>query len=324
MLYNPKVSIIIPVYNGTNYLKKAIDSALAQTYSNYEIIVINDGSTDNGATRDLAVAYGNKIRYFEKQNGGVATALNLGIKEMHGEYFSWLSHDDEYYANKLQRQIEFIAKNKNPDELIFTDFSIVDEKSKVLDVVKCYNQNLNHFDPIAFGLLSGCTMLIPRRCFEVVGYFDPGLPTTQDYDMWFRLLTKYQIRHLPEVLVRSRHHGQQQSRTECLYHDECNNFYINFIQYLQKQTSENSAIDELYFIKMAAFFKKTQYYYALDYLNVNQIEKNWINELKFLYYLYINTNWGNSIGLFSIASDPRRLINKVFSKSRSYFSSYLK
>ena len=80
---NPLVSIIIPVYNGSNFMREAIDSALAQTYPNIEILVVNDGSTDN--TREIALSYGDKIRYFEKENGGVATALNLAIREMKGE-----------------------------------------------------------------------------------------------------------------------------------------------------------------------------------------------------------------------------------------------
>ena len=94
MSHNPLVSIVIPVYNGSNFMREAIDSALAQTYPNIEILVVNDGSTDN--TREIALSYGDKIRYFEKENGGVATALNLAIHEMKGEYFSWLSHDDWY------------------------------------------------------------------------------------------------------------------------------------------------------------------------------------------------------------------------------------
>ena len=76
-----KVSIIIPVYNGSNYVKEAIDSALAQTYKNKEIIVVNDGSTDEGATRDIVKSYGDKVTYYEKENGGVSTALNLGIEK---------------------------------------------------------------------------------------------------------------------------------------------------------------------------------------------------------------------------------------------------
>ena len=102
-IYNfPLVSIIIPVYNGSNYVKEAIDSALAQTYKNIEVIVVNDGSTDN--TEKIVKSYGDKIRYFYKENGGVASALNLAIENSKGEYISWLSHDDVYYPNKIQEQ----------------------------------------------------------------------------------------------------------------------------------------------------------------------------------------------------------------------------
>ncbi|MEG2610188.1 MAG: glycosyltransferase family A protein, partial [Bacilli bacterium] len=76
MKKNCKVSIVIPVFNGANYLKEAIDSALAQTYKNIEIIVVNDGSNDEGRTKDIAISYGNKIRYYEKENGGTSSALN--------------------------------------------------------------------------------------------------------------------------------------------------------------------------------------------------------------------------------------------------------
>ena len=88
MIYEPLVSIVIPAYNASNYLAEAIDSALAQTYPNVEIIVVNDGSRDDGATRAVALSYGDQIRYFEKPNGGSSSALNTGIANMKGEWFS--------------------------------------------------------------------------------------------------------------------------------------------------------------------------------------------------------------------------------------------
>ena len=97
----PLVSIVIPVFNGENYLKDAIDSAINQTYSNCEIIVVNDGSSD--ATEKIAKSYGKKIRYYKKENGGVSTALNLGLEKMTGDYFSWLSHDDLYKRDNQER-----------------------------------------------------------------------------------------------------------------------------------------------------------------------------------------------------------------------------
>lgn len=101
--YNPLVSIVIPVYNGANYMREAIDSAINQTYDNIEIIVVNDGSTDNGETERIALSYGDKIKYYKKENGGCASALNYGISKMQGEWFSWLSHDDVYYPEKYSR-----------------------------------------------------------------------------------------------------------------------------------------------------------------------------------------------------------------------------
>ena len=103
--FQPKVSIIIPVYNGAEFMREAIDSALAQTYPHIEVIVVNDGSRDDGATREIALSYGDRIRYFEKENGGVSSALNLGIRNMTGDYFSWLSHDDAYLPDNVQASV---------------------------------------------------------------------------------------------------------------------------------------------------------------------------------------------------------------------------
>ena len=100
--FNPLVSIVIPVYNGSNYLREAINSALNQTYKNIEIVVVNDGSTDGGLTEQVAKSFGDKIRYFSKENGGCGSALNCGIDAMKGGYFSWLSHDDLYTNDGFQ------------------------------------------------------------------------------------------------------------------------------------------------------------------------------------------------------------------------------
>ena len=108
---NPLVSIIIPVYNGANYLSDAINSALNQTYKKIEIIVVNDGSNDYDATEKIALSFSDQIKYIKKENGGVSTALNVGIQAMKGEYFSWLSHDDMYTQNKIESQIDFLKIN---------------------------------------------------------------------------------------------------------------------------------------------------------------------------------------------------------------------
>lgn len=177
----PLISIVIPVYNGSDYLTEAIDSALAQTYSNVEILVVNDGSTDNGATREIALSYGDRIRYFEKENGGVATALNYGVNEMKGEYFSWLSHDDKYYPEKLSIQQQ--AKSKLPQNIIlYSDYEFINNKSKhkSFQILDSNYLNSKPLYAILRNAIHGCSLLVPKSAFNDCGLFEDNLKTTQD------------------------------------------------------------------------------------------------------------------------------------------------
>ncbi len=189
----PLVSIVIPVYNGSNYLAEAIDSALAQTYDNIEIIVVNDGSKDDGATEKVALSYGDKIRYISKENGGVSSALNRGISEMKGEYFSWLSHDDLYTPDKIQNQVELITEeNKNCIFMCHTSFVDKDTKPierKQKEIKEGYYTNCQMLLNIFGGYyISGCALLIPKKLFDDTGLFDTELKYMQDLEMWYRML----------------------------------------------------------------------------------------------------------------------------------------
>lgn len=230
-IYNPKVSIVIPAYNASNYLAEAIESALAQTYKNIEIIVVNDGSKDNGATAEVAVQYGDKIRYFEKENGGSSSALNYGIHKMKGEWFSWLSHDDLYYPEKIKKQIEcisrFVKERENPaTHIAFAACDLIDSngqlirKTKLSDMekraVEIENMKDNGLliaDPRTYSF-NGCSCLIHKTVFERIGYFDETLRLINDLDMWYRIFAAgYKIHFVPDILVRSRIHEKQVSHT---------------------------------------------------------------------------------------------------------------
>lgn len=207
------VSIVIPVYNGSDYMKEAIDSALAQTYPNVEVLVVNDGSDDGGMTEEIALSYGDRIRYFRKENGGVASALNLGIREMRAEYFSWLSHDDVYLPQKIDRQVTVLA-GRQGDAVLYADYEVVDAAMRPIEVFRAGKFTAPQFRMLLITDIpvNGCTTLVPRRCFERVGLFDERLRTTQDYDMWFRLAKRYPFVHIPEILLRSREHAGQGTR----------------------------------------------------------------------------------------------------------------
>lgn len=226
-MHQPKVSIIIPVYNGSNYMREAIDSALSQTYHNIEIIVINDGSNDGGKTRNIALSYGDRIRYFEKENGGVASALNMGIEKMEGEYFSWLSHDDLYLPSKIEKEIAALEKTEEKNTPVYCGYYIYDMKKreKQVQADKRERYSLNYFEngtlATVVGLINGCGLLIHKSCFEKYGLFDETLYTTQDYDMWFRMFRGKKLIYVDESLIVSRRHNSQGSVTIDNYDEEC-------------------------------------------------------------------------------------------------------
>lgn len=213
--YNPLVSIVIPVYNGSNFIREAIDSALNQTYKNIEVLVINDGSTDN--TEEIVKSYGKKVRYFKKENGGVASALNLGIKKSKGEYISWLSHDDMYLKNKIYQQIaklRKIDKRLRRKTISYSNYLLVDKSANFLSHTGYHLLhsaiNLTRFPyPLLNGLVNGCTLLIPRDVFIKHGMFDENLPNTQDYRLWLKLFPKCTLIFCKEATVISRKHDRQ-------------------------------------------------------------------------------------------------------------------
>lgn len=236
----PKVSIIIPVYNGSNYLQEAIDSALAQTYPNCEILVINDGSCDEGKTEAMALSYGDRIRYFKKENGGVASALNMGIRQMMGEYFSWLSHDDVYYPNKVKREVQAILASGDPMKLVQCEYDFYDEDTGTYtptDFSKTYTigQLTNSVFSVLQLQIHACCALIHKSHFDRVGMFDEGLRTVQDIEMWFRLFRGQKSLFVPERLYKVREHAEAGNHTIPSYYSETCRLYKNLIGQLSDQ-----------------------------------------------------------------------------------------
>lgn len=231
----PLVSIVIPVYNGEDYLEEAIESALHQTYENIEILVVNDGSTDR--TEQIAKAYGDKIRYFHKPNGGVATALNLGIREMKGEYFSWLSHDDYDYPEKIEAEVTAALQQGDREAIVYCDYSLLDQRTGILSPYRLedyYSEKdrANGILMVMQKLMDGCSMLIPISHFRRVGLFDETLPATQDYDMWFRMLRGRKVIHIPRVLHVARVHAKQGSQTMKGFDSEREQLFLRFLREL--------------------------------------------------------------------------------------------
>ncbi len=206
--YNPLVSIVIPVYNGSNFMREAIDSAIAQTYNNIEVLVINDGSNDEGETKKIALSYGDKIRYFEKENGGVATALNFGIREMKGDYFLWLSHDDLIDNNRVEEDIKILHGSNY--KITYSKLFILNEKNKnIYEAKRLLNIVTSPYDTIVMAGIGFCSMTIKKECFKKVGFFNENNKTMQDVEMVLLLAKYFIFIHNSKTSTYNRNHSNR-------------------------------------------------------------------------------------------------------------------
>jgi len=272
---NPLVSIVIPVYNGENYLKDAIDSALAQTYGNVEILVVNDGSADR--TEEIALSYGDRIRYFTKENGGVSTALNMGISKMRGEYFSWLSHDDLYRPEKIEREIA--ALTECPLHIAYSDYEVIDKDGATIatmDAKKKYPEADLTFSlfPVLRQVLNGCSLLIHKSHFERAGMFDERLHFTQDYDLWFKMFRGEKLIHISKPLVMMREHGSQVTHNYKRNRAESDELWLNM---LREITAEEAC--KLDGTERRFWDNQTEFLYYTPYKNARKYAKERLKTL---------------------------------------------
>lgn len=226
MAFNPLISIVIPLYNGSNYVEQAILCALGQTYKNIEIVVVNDGSRDEGAGKAVCQKYQDKIIYVEKENGGCASALNYGIRLSKGEYISWLSHDDLYDLEKIEKQVAQYEKHgldkentaiSNPARQINARGKVLFHPQKrakgLLTAKKAYNYLLYK------KCFNGCGLLIPKSIFEKAGYFNESMRFVLDWNLWLKFAAAGLNFYLDdEVLVSNRCHSAQVTATQKQLH----------------------------------------------------------------------------------------------------------
>lgn len=208
MSESPKVSIIIPFYNCA-YVNQAIESALAQTYNNCEVIVVDDGSTLH---KNLVDPYLKRIKYIYKENGGTATALNRGIGLASGELIAWLSSDDVFLREKILKQVYFMKKTGA--DLVYSNFSLINENNEIFrenvgTIIPTRLQFLKHLKKSC--PINGSTVMVKKDMFKKTGYFNSKLKYTQDYDMWIRMTRHARIKAMNETLLHYRKHSRMGS-----------------------------------------------------------------------------------------------------------------
>jgi glycosyltransferase involved in cell wall biosynthesis len=202
---SPRVSITIPTYNCARFLGQAIRSALSQTYTDYEIVVVDDGSTDD--TREVLAEFGDRIRYVYQPNGGLSSARNLAVSQARGELIAYLDADDLWYPHRLEAGVAFLDAHEECG-LVHSDWTMIDETDRVIqprvnaDSGRPFPRGHCTLDLLQRSHIQVPTVLERRECFDRVGTFDPRLKTAQDYLHWIRIaMDGMAIGYVPESLA---------------------------------------------------------------------------------------------------------------------------
>jgi glycosyltransferase involved in cell wall biosynthesis len=208
----PRVTVIIPTYNRAGCLREAVDSVLTQNFRDFELIVVDDGSTDD--TPRLLQEYGDAIRVFRQENRGVSAARNGGISVSRGALIAFLDSDDLWLQGKLERQVEFFKAHA--DALICQTEEIWVRNGRRVNPGKRHRKRGGMiFEPsLDLCLVSPSAVMVRRELFQCVGFFDEGLPACEDYDLWLRVSSRYAV-HLIDIplIVKRGGHPDQLSRT---------------------------------------------------------------------------------------------------------------
>ncbi|MGB7789238.1 glycosyltransferase [Methanoregula sp.] len=216
---NPVVSVIIPVYNGQRYLAETIESVIAQTVKNWEIIAINDGSTDNSL--EILEKYTHEhpghIRFVTVKNGGVSRARNTGAALARGRYFAFLDQDDLWAPEKLQRQIDLLVHNKDLG-ITFTNETVIDEKGSVIcEKVLTFgiHQRGNVFEYLLFdNFIPVSSVIVKKELFTKVGGFDPRFSLAEDFDFLLKVAREAAVDYVDDPLLLYREHNESGTHTK--------------------------------------------------------------------------------------------------------------
>lgn len=202
----PKVSIIIPTYNRSQLLPKALDSALAQTYPNTEIIIVNDGSTDN--TEEALAPYMNDIHYIKQENRGCAGAKNTGLSYATGELITNLDDDDMFLPQKVERQVEMFMKRPEIG-ICATGVYYIDANDQITGtyIPPKLRQETQVLKLLRYCFFIQSSVMIDRKCHEKLGGYK--LMYSEDYDFWLRVALHYEIGVVKELLTKYRRHINQ-------------------------------------------------------------------------------------------------------------------
>jgi glycosyltransferase involved in cell wall biosynthesis len=211
----PLVSVVIPAYNGQEYIREAIESVLAQTYRPIEVLVVDDGSPIS--MEEAVSGFGPEVRYLRQKNGGTASARNLGLRSSNGEFIALLDQDDLWLPRKLERQVPRFAEDPRIG-LVTAWMEVFDSATGETKGTFYPAAEMTVHDILGHELPPVQTMIFRRSALEKIGGFDASLRGTDDWDVNIRIAAEYRVVTVGEVLGRAREHSSQQgSNGEQMY-----------------------------------------------------------------------------------------------------------
>jgi len=207
------VSVILPTFNRTTFLKVAIDSVLKQTYENIELIIVDDST--NNKVKKLCQKYGDRLAYFHRNSKlGIPSAINFGLNQMKGTWYKWMSDDDELPSESIETFVEYA--NKTKAQILYPNLEYIDKKgnaigTRIQEGFSDQNEFAKQF--WLYQIVIGASLFIKKTCFEEIGYFENDYGAAWDYKWCLKasLLHNYSFQNIPKILFRFRTHKEQDS-----------------------------------------------------------------------------------------------------------------
>ncbi|MDY6898228.1 MAG: glycosyltransferase [Cyanobacteriota bacterium] len=215
-----KVSVIIPAYNAMNYLPQTVESLLKQSFTDFEVIIVNDGSSD-GIEKWANTITDNRVKLISQKNQGTAVARNTGIADAEGAYIAFLDSDDLWEENLLEKQVHCLDNNPGVG-LVYAWVKSIDAKGNDLGQIYGHDSEGYVWEKLLEGniIWSGSAAMVRRDCFEKSGVFDANLKLAEDWEMWIRIAKNYSFAVIKEPLVSYRFHANNKSQNRIKGIDE--------------------------------------------------------------------------------------------------------
>ena len=213
----PTVSVIIHTYNNEKFIAETVESVLNQTYKDYAVIVVDDGSVDG--TRDALIPYMQKIRYHYKENGGIASAKNAGISLSETEFVAFLDHDDLWVPDKLMLQMECFIENPQAG-LVYTKYTSFKNGKELRTKPEKGYSGWIFKELLSKSFIQTSTVVVKRECLDAVGPYDETFFLGDEYDMFLRIARKFQCGFVDKGLTRYRVHDTNASNNDFLFDNE--------------------------------------------------------------------------------------------------------